>query len=68
MDQDVPMARPIEPTPPIVGEDAERLLAQLEQVAPPEEVARRIEEAERFLAEVMSPKPTQGRHPPCREQ
>lgn len=51
------MARPIEPTPPLVGEDAERLLTALEQVAPPDEIARRIEEAKRFLAEVTSPKP-----------
>lgn len=51
-----PMARPIEPTPPITGKDAEKLLAELEQVVPPEEIARHVAEAEQFLALVMKPK------------
>jgi hypothetical protein len=50
------MARPIEPTPPITGEDADRLAEQLEKVPPPEELARRIEEAKRFLEQVTAPK------------
>ncbi len=50
------MASPIESTPPVDGEDAERLLEQLANVASPEEIARRKEEARRFLAEVSRPK------------
>ncbi len=50
------MARPIEATPPVIGEDAERLLAQLDCVPPPEELTRRIEAAKRFLAAVTTPK------------
>jgi len=55
------MARPIEPTPPVVGADADRLLAELANVPPPEEIARRTEEARRFLAEVTAPKPPMPR-------
>lgn len=51
------MARPIEPTPTLVGADAERLLDELERVAPPDEIARRREAARRFLAQVSTPKP-----------
>jgi hypothetical protein len=54
------MARPIEPTPPVTGEDAERLLEQLEKVPPPEELARRIAEARKFVADVTSPKTAQS--------
>jgi hypothetical protein len=50
------MARPIEPTPPLVGADADQLLDELERVAPAEEVARRREAARRFLAQVSTPK------------
>ena len=50
------MARPIEPTPPLVGEDAARLLAQIAVVATPKEVARRREAARLRLAQVMRPK------------
>lgn len=50
------MASPIEPTPPIIGDDADRLLEQLADVAPAEEIERRKEEARRFLAEVTRPK------------
>jgi hypothetical protein len=57
------MARPIEPTPPLVGADADRLLDELERVAPAEEVARRREAARRFLAQVSTPK-----SPPSGEQ
>lgn len=53
------MARPIEPTPPIVGDDADRLLEQLADVASPEEIERRREEGRRFLEEV-----TRRKYPP----
>lgn len=50
------VASQIEPTSPITGDDADRLLEQLADVAPPEEIERRKEEARRFLAEVTAPK------------
>jgi hypothetical protein len=50
------MARPIEPTPPLTGADADRLLEELEQVASPDEIARRREAARRFLTQVTGPK------------
>jgi hypothetical protein len=50
------MARPIEPTPTLQGEDAERLLRELANVCPPEEAQRRIELARRERAEMMRPK------------
>jgi hypothetical protein len=56
------MARPIEPTPPLTGEDAEQLLVSLEEVASEEEMARRVEEAKKYLAEMMRPKG--ARRPP----
>ncbi len=43
------MAKPIEPTPVLQGEDAERLLRDLEKVCSPEEAERRIDKAEAFL-------------------
>jgi len=46
------MARPIEPTPPIVSDDADRLLEHLSKVASPDEIARRRAAARRHLAEV----------------
>ncbi|TKC95157.1 hypothetical protein E8A74_47520 [Polyangium fumosum] len=57
------MARPIEPTPPLSGEDAEELLASLEKVASPEEVEKRLEAAKRYLADVKRPK-VLSRRPP----
>ena len=48
------MARPIEPTPTIYGEDAERLLADLEKVCSPEEGQSRIEWAKRERARMMA--------------
>lgn len=50
------MARPIEPTPTVTGEDAERLLASLQEHATESEMRERREEAARWLAEVRRPK------------
>jgi hypothetical protein len=50
------MARPIEPTPMLQGEDAERLLSDLAKVCSPQEAQRRIELARRERAEMMRPK------------
>jgi hypothetical protein len=47
------MARPIEPTPVLEGEDAERLLAELERVCTPDEAERRVAAARKLLAKVM---------------
>ncbi len=52
------MARPIEATPPLYGEDAEELLASLEKTASREEIERRQKWARSFLADVMRPKDT----------
>ena len=49
------MARPIRPTPPIIGEDADQLAAQLEQVASPEEIRRRREASRKRLKLVTTP-------------
>ena len=54
------MARPIEPTPILEGEDAERLLRDLENVCSPEEARRRIEWARAKRAEMMRPKVLSG--------
>ncbi len=50
------MARPIEPTPPLEGEDAERRLSSLKVTASPEAIARRRKMGEKFLADVARPK------------
>lgn len=52
----LPMARPIEPTPPLFGADADRLIAELEHVAPTAEIVALKEAACAFLAEVSRPK------------
>ena len=49
------MARPIRPTPPITGEEADQLAEELEHVASPEEIVRRKEEARRWLKLVTTP-------------
>ena len=49
------MARPIEPTPVLEGEDAERLLDQIEIVCTPEETERRVAAARKLLAQVLVP-------------
>jgi len=54
------MARPIEPTPELTGEDAERLLRDLEDVCSPAEAERRSKWAEQQLAELMRPKGPPG--------
>ncbi len=46
------MARPIEPTPVLYGEDAEQLLESLEHCASPEEMKRRQEYAREALREL----------------
>jgi hypothetical protein len=49
------VARPIEPTPPIVGQDALRLLESLEEnVCSPEEMARRVADAKKYLEHMAS--------------
>jgi hypothetical protein len=47
------MARPIEATPPLEGEDADRLEEELKNVCSPEEMAIRRANAKAHLAEVM---------------
>lgn len=47
------MARPIEHTPALEGDDARRLLEQLEDVCSPEEAERRIAAARKLLAKVL---------------
>jgi hypothetical protein len=42
------VAKPIEATPPVTGEEAEELLRQLKVVCSPEEAARRLEMAQRY--------------------
>lgn len=49
------MARPIESTPVLDGEDADKLLAELENVCPPDEAERRVDAARKLLAKVMVP-------------
>ena len=57
------MARPIEPTPNLEAEDAERLLRDLEQVCLPAEAERRMRWAEQQVAQMMGSKssPSGGR-------
>jgi len=50
------MARPIEPTPSLEGEDADRLLQELESVCSPEEAKRRTDWARKLLSQVIVPK------------
>lgn len=52
---EIVMARPIEPTPVLEGEDAERLLRDLERTCSPEEAKRRVRKARELLAKVMLP-------------
>jgi len=44
------MALPIEPTPPVTGQDAVRLLESLKNLASDEEIQRRQKAAKRSLA------------------
>lgn len=46
----------MEATPTLYGEDAVRLLADLENVCTPEEARKHVEKAEMFLAEMSRPK------------
>lgn len=50
------MAKPIESTPPLEGEDAGRLLADLEKRCSPEEMRRRVEAAKKSLDAIASGK------------
>jgi hypothetical protein len=50
------MAKPIESTPTLQGEDAERLLSDLANVCSVEESRRRATYARSTLAEMMRPK------------
>lgn len=48
------MTQPIAPTPVLEGEDAERLLEELENVCSPEEAQRRVAAARKLLAKVLT--------------
>jgi hypothetical protein len=50
------VAKPIEPTPPLEGEEAEKLLAELKDICSPQEAERRLRVSREFLAKVMKPK------------
>jgi len=50
------MARPIEPTPTLEGEDALRLLRDLQRGCSPDEAKRRIDLAKVELAALKRPK------------
>ncbi len=54
------MAKPIEPTKPLTGQDAQNLLTSLKTSAPAEEMARREQAAAEYLSQpqtfVMKPK------------
>jgi hypothetical protein len=52
------MARPIEATPTLTGEDAEKLQASIARVASPEEIERRRRAARQFYNTVTKPKNT----------
>jgi hypothetical protein len=54
------MARPIEATPVVTGEDAEELKASMAKVASPEEIERRKKAARQFYNTVTKPKPAKG--------
>lgn len=47
------VAKPIEPTPPLEGEEAERLLQQLQSHCSEEEAARRLQKANEFWQEFV---------------
>jgi hypothetical protein len=51
------MARPIEATPVLEGEDAGRLLEELEHVSEPEEAERCVAAARKLLAKIVVPNP-----------
>ena len=51
------MARPIEPTPALEGQDAERLLASLKSGASDSEMAQRADSARKRVAQMMTAKP-----------
>lgn len=49
------MAKPIEPTPTLYGEDAEALLRELENVCSEEEAERRLKKANEFWEKNVQP-------------
>jgi hypothetical protein len=49
------VAKPIEPTPTLVGEDAEALLRELENVCSDEEAERRLKKANDFWEKNVRP-------------
>ena len=51
------MAKPIEPTPPLEGADAKRLLEDLEKGCTAEEWSRRVRSAKADIADVLAGKP-----------
>lgn len=58
------MAKPIERTAPVTGEDADRLLEELSRTASPEEMERRYAILSEFRAKVTSPKNLSTPEPP----
>ena len=54
------MARPIEPTPVLIGKEAKRLQRELENVCTPEEARARIAHAKKSLVELTREKFTGG--------
>jgi hypothetical protein len=51
------MARPIEPTPALEGQAAERLMVELEQVCSPREAQSRVDWARRERAAMLAESP-----------
>jgi hypothetical protein len=49
------VAKPIEPTPPLEGEEAEKLLRQLKDVCSPQEAERRLKLANAFWDKYVRP-------------
>jgi hypothetical protein len=54
------MARPIEPTPVLTGNDAKHLQRELANVCTPEDARARIAHAQKCLVELTRPKFTSG--------
>lgn len=50
------MAKPIEPTPPLTGKDAQAVLEALDKGASPDEMERRVAEAKKRLTAMTAPK------------
>lgn len=50
------MARPIEPTPALAGEDAQRLRTDLKQSCSADEARRRMDQADRLWKTMQQPR------------